>query len=248
MKYNLYLEADSGTFNLLCLEENELKVVLNAYKRGSDSFTIIGRKYYINGLSILKIFSYNLTMPRENFLRYCHKYHQLTITPYEKYLKPSILILYGDDVTADKIGNTEFGEYNTALKQPYTCFIDSERILQLKELKNSSFDFSTLIKLCDEINDNFSRENYFSVAMLSRSLIDHIPPIFNQRLFKEVANNYGSKSFKHCMLHLENSMRKISDSYLHTLITDKTVQPNKTQVNFSPEIDLLLAEVIKICS
>jgi hypothetical protein len=105
-----------------------------------------------------------------------------------------------------------------------------------------------LIKLCDEINDNFSRENYISVAMLCRSLIDHIPPIFNQKLFREVANNYGSKSFKDCMLHLENSMRKIADSYLHTVITKKTIQPNKTQVNFSQEIDLLLGELIKICN
>jgi hypothetical protein len=248
MKYNLYFEADSGTFNVLCLEENELNVIINAYKRGSDSFTINGVKHYINGLSVLKIFTYDLTMPRENFLRYCHKNSQLTINQFEKYLKPSVLKIYGEDITSERIGNIEFGEYKTDRPQNYISFINADRLIQIKELKNSSFDFSTLIKLCDEINDNFARENYFSVAMLCRSLIDHIPPIFNQKSFREVANNYGSKSFKDCMQHLENSMRKIADLYLHSIISKKVVQPNRTQVNFSQEIDLLLSELVKICS
>ena len=53
MKYNLYIQADSGSFNLLCIDESELIVVLNAYKKGSDSLTILGVKYNIYGLSIL---------------------------------------------------------------------------------------------------------------------------------------------------------------------------------------------------
>ena len=248
MKYNLYFKAHSGTFNILCLEEDNLPIILNAYKRGSDSFTLLGVKHIINGLSVLKIFSYDLAMSREDFLRYCHKNNQLTINDFEKYLRPSVLGIYGKDLTAQMIGNTEFGEYKTNTPENLSPFIDSNRLLQIKEIENSSFDFSILIELCNEINDNFNRENYFSVAMLCRSLIDHIPPIFNQKTFKEVANNFGSKSFKDCMQHLDNSMRKIADLYLHTVISTKNLQPNRTQVNFSQEIDLLLSEVIKICS
>lgn len=48
------------------------------------------------------------------------------------------------------------------------------------------------------------------------------------------------------MSRLENSSRKIADSYLHTKIRKKESLPNKTQVNFSNDIDVLLAEIIRI--
>lgn len=125
-------------------------------------------------------------------------------------------------------------------------FINSERIYQLKNLNSQDFDFSKLMAICQELNSNFSNRNYLSVSMLCRALIDHVPPVFNTKTFNEVANNYGSMSFKKNMLHLNNSLRNIADTYLHQQIRKKETLPNKTQIDFKNDIDVLIAEIIRI--
>lgn len=124
-------------------------------------------------------------------------------------------------------------------------FIAISRINELKNLTSNNFDFKKLVKLCEEINDNFENENFLSVAMLSRSILDHVPPIFGYNTFNEVANNYGGQSFKKNMNHLNNSLRSIADSFLHMTIRKKEILPNSVQINFSQDIDVLLAEIIR---
>jgi hypothetical protein len=48
------------------------------------------------------------------------------------------------------------------------------------------------------------------------------------------------------MLNLNNSLRKIADSYLHQPIRKKETLPNKTQINFKNDMDVLFAEIIRI--
>ena len=104
-----------------------------------------------------------------------------------------------------------------------------------------------LIELCRELNECYSNENYLAVAMLTRALLDHIPPIFGFINFSEVANNYkGSRSFKASMLHLDNSCRKIADAHLHGPIRKREVLPSRTQVNFANDVDVLLSEIVRI--
>lgn len=124
-------------------------------------------------------------------------------------------------------------------------YIDKKRFQAIKK-KTGKFDFSKLLRMCTELDHAFSVENYISVILLTRAILDHIPPIFNLNLFTKVANNYGTKSFKDPMSHLENSSRTIADSYLHTKIRSKESLPNKTQVNFSNDLDVLLAEIVRI--
>ncbi|MDD3663384.1 MAG: hypothetical protein PHT84_06010, partial [Candidatus Pacebacteria bacterium] len=124
-------------------------------------------------------------------------------------------------------------------------YIDKKRFQALKK-KTGKFDFSRLLQMLTELDCAFSVGNYISVILLVRAVLDHVPPIFNLNTFTEVANNYGAKSFKDSMSHLENSSRKIADSYLHTKIRKKESLPNKTQVNFSSDIDVLLAEIVRI--
>ena len=124
-------------------------------------------------------------------------------------------------------------------------FINQERIEDLEGLDSKQFDLSRLICMTNEINFSFSENNFISVILLTRALIDHIPPIFEQKNFSAVYGSYGSKSFKESMKHLDASMRKIADSYLHTHIRKKESLPTITQVNFSPDVDVLLAEIIR---
>ncbi len=125
-------------------------------------------------------------------------------------------------------------------------FVDQSRINALKATVSTQFDLSKLTKICEEINDAFRTENYFSVCVLIRTIIDHIPPIFGMKSFSEVANNYGSKSFKDVMYNLENFNRKIADNILHTHIKKKEFIPNITSIDCRVGLDLLLSEIINV--
>lgn len=125
-------------------------------------------------------------------------------------------------------------------------FVNTERIEELKTMTSSTFDFSKLIAYCEEINLCYQNNCFLAVAMLTRAIIDHIPPIFNAPNFQNVYSQNGTKSFKEHMTHLDKSSRKIADSYLHSHIRNKESLPNQTQVNFSQDVDVLLAEICRI--
>jgi hypothetical protein len=126
-------------------------------------------------------------------------------------------------------------------------FVDPSRMSELKGLKSTKYDLSKLIRYCEELDNNFRAECFLSVPMLGRAILDHVPPIFGCKSFSEVANNYaGTKSFKQSMEHLENSLRKIADAHLHVQIRKSEVLPNRTQVNYSADLDVLLAEIVRL--
>ena len=131
-------------------------------------------------------------------------------------------------------------------KQTHPEFVNPDRINELRNISNSKFDFSKLLRYCEEVNLCYQNECYLAVAMLTRAIIDHIPPIFNAPDFQNVYGQNGTKSFKEHMTHLDKSSRKIADSYLHSHIRNKESLPNQTQVNFSQAIDVLLAEICKL--
>jgi hypothetical protein len=127
------------------------------------------------------------------------------------------------------------------------AFIDPNRIDELKNLTSTQFDFSKLIRLCEELNAAFASESYFAVAMLGRALVDHVPPVFSQSTFSEVANNYaGTKSFKASMQTLHRSLRNIADQHLHSAIRSSETLPNARQVDFGSDLDVLLSEVVRL--
>ncbi len=91
--------------------------------------------------------------------------------------------------------------------------IAESRLEEIRALKSSEFDFRKLIRMCEELNIAYREESYFATAMLTRGLLDHVPPIFGRKNFDEVASNYGGKSFKGTMQHLQNASRNVADAY-----------------------------------
>ena len=127
--------------------------------------------------------------------------------------------------------------------------IAESRLDELRALTSSKFDFRKLIRLCEELNINSREECHFATAMLTRGLLDHVPPIFGKNAFSEVANNYGGgggKSFKETMHHLENAARKVADAHLHMPIRKSETLPTAQQVNFAAQLDVLLSEIVRI--
>ena len=140
------------------------------------------------------------------------------------------------------------GSIDTSEKMQF--YVNENRINELKAIKSEKFEFIKLIRLCEETNKCYSERLYFATAALVRSIIDHVPPVFNERSFDGVANNYKaegrSKSFKESMDHLNNSMRKISDKIVHSQITKSETLPNDNQIDCKRDLDVLLEEVIRL--
>ena len=125
-------------------------------------------------------------------------------------------------------------------------FVDRGRINELEAIRTSDFDLKTLIKLCEELNQSWENDSFFAVAALTRTILNHVPPLLGKRTFVEVAENYsGGRSFRDSMKHLEESARKIADGHLHSPVRKKEVLPSRTQVNFSRDLDVLLAEIVR---
>jgi hypothetical protein len=140
---------------------------------------------------------------------------------------------------------TSINQYSGQVASP---FVSVERMNALKELNNTDFDCTRLICLCDELNECASRENAHAVIMLTRSILDHVPPVFGHENFRRVASNYGGGgvSFKKSVERLENQSRRVADRLLHMPIRNREAAPTMHEVNFAPEVETLLAEFCRL--
>ncbi|HNW99006.1 MAG TPA: hypothetical protein PKK00_11410 [Bacteroidales bacterium] len=236
-------------YNIMELNEDDLEIVINAYNKGKLNFTINGKKYSIHNLIEIKIYTYdNKVENLDNFKKRCITNRMIGgSNSFKYYFTPACLELLGKDVTPEIIGNNEFGKLSHREEsKPLNVFVDISRIEELKNISHPDYDLTKLIRFCEELNDNFFRGNYLSVVMIVRSILNHIPPIFSFNNFAEVSNNYsGGQSLKKNLNHLNNSLKNIADSYLHETIRKKEILPNATQVNFSQDLDVLLAEIVR---
>jgi len=123
-------------------------------------------------------------------------------------------------------------------------YIATARLESLRNLHSAQFDLQRLIRICEEINSSWQHSNLIAVGALTRILLDHVPPIFGYETFAQVAAN-APRSSKSVFEVLEQSSRKISDGLIHQVIRKKETLPTDKQVNFSQNVDLLLAEVIR---
>jgi len=122
------------------------------------------------------------------------------------------------------------------------------RITEIRNLQSNSYDFSKLIRLCEELNTAYANGCFFATIMITRAIIDHVPPVFGLKTFSQVSNNYpaGAKAFKDAMKQLDLMARNIANLYLHEHIRSAEALPLPQQVNFGPALDLLLQEVMRI--
>jgi hypothetical protein len=172
------------------------------------------------------------------------RYIESQILPIERAFRPERQKAPGDRPPEIRI---EYSPVRPATAGGLTLIADI-RIAELRTLCSTQFDFQRLIRLCDELNTAYSHGCYLATIMLTRSLLDHVPPLFRKLNFTEVANNYGGggRSFKETVQRLDAAARKIADAHLHTPIRRAETLPTAQQVNFAAELDLLLAEIVRL--
>jgi len=132
-------------------------------------------------------------------------------------------------------------------KQRTDEYVSEKRIQEVIAISSAKFDLKRLIYICKELNTCYQSGQIYTLPLLVRSILDHIPPIFGCKSFKEVANNYsGTKSFRDSANHLEESSRKIGDAFLHTQVRASEALPTSVQVDFRQSLDVILSEIVRI--
>lgn len=131
---------------------------------------------------------------------------------------------------------------------PVKHFVEPSRIDEIESLPKGAHDTTKLVQLLIELNRAYATNSYYSCLLLVRTIVDHVPPIFGQASFSEVANNYagGGRSFRESMQHLQNSCRKLADGSLHTQIRANESVPTAQQVEYRADVDALLGEIIRV--
>lgn len=126
-------------------------------------------------------------------------------------------------------------------------YVDATRLAELRSLSECPWDLTRLIRLCEELNIAHANDCHITTAMLVRTIVNHVPPVFACKNFGEVANNYGgTKSFKGSMQHLNQSLRNIADAQLHEHVRSSETVPYEAQVDFRQDLAVLLSEVVRL--
>ncbi|MEE9554034.1 MAG: hypothetical protein V3W18_07015 [candidate division Zixibacteria bacterium] len=122
-------------------------------------------------------------------------------------------------------------------------FVEFALIDRISSLNPRQFNVSKLARFAQELNENYKRGNYLSCALLIRAIINHVPPIFEQRTFKQVVA-HSSKSVKAILFNLEEGARDIGDLHTHEIVDKFSAPPSKNQIDpYKPNIDVLFREI-----
>ena len=129
-------------------------------------------------------------------------------------------------------------------------YINLGYIDQLKSYDNLKFDLNKLISLCEELNIAYNYDCFFSIGILTRMILDHVPPIFKSKTLIDAASNWtkDKKSFKQIVLNLEKFNRKIYDLMLHSKISEKSQSITFEEVDSKNGLNLLISEIISLLS
>ena len=249
--FNVYIKTQSTYNSLLDIGEEELRLVVDAFLGGESDFMLDGKKYWMNNVFEIRVFTYNNTrgLSGEQLLHEA-KQQGLASQEYMRrdkwYLSPEVLKHLGEDVTRKYITGKQGSKAERVAPPPDGHYVDVGRIDEIEKLASGQFDFVKLIQLLRELNAAHANSSLLSIPMLVRATIDHVAPIFGKNTFAEVCGAYGSRSFRDSMNNLDKSSRKIADSYLHTPIRMRENLPTPVQVNFRHDLDVLLQEIVRI--
>ncbi len=256
MQYNLYIKTGLRTYNIFGSSEAQVAKVVLSYLDGEPDVTLTGKKYFLSEMIELKIFTYEIGEPLDKSVNYY--LNNIHFRKQRKgqngfFLPATTLSKMGKNVTNSFLGDAEYGQNAKRSVLPIQItspFVSESRLNQLSLLSQNNFDLKRLIQLCEEINSNYSSNNFLSVGMIGRTIINHVPPILGFQTFEQVAANYGGpdehRSFKKNMKHLNESLKNISDGILHQTIRKKEVLPNEIQIDFRQDLDVLLGEIVRV--
>ena len=109
---------------------------------------------------------------------------------------------------------------NTALRVTY---VDAQVIAAIRAHNGPSrFDRAKLLRLIDELNDNYARGSTYAAHAVLRALLDHIPPLLDCTNFTAVANNYPWGRTDKAYMRRLLDFKLQADDAMHRQISAKT--------------------------
>ena len=88
-------------------------------------------------------------------------------------------------------GSLEPAGDRNSVPGPRGPYVDGQVIAAIKAYEpRDRFDRAKLLRLIDELNDNYLRGNTYAAHALLRAILDHIPPLLGGADFTAAANNY----------------------------------------------------------
>lgn len=238
-----------GAFNILVVNEDKVAKIVNAYLKGEGKFTLAGETYsFGRNVRILRIFESKNEFSKEEIAALNKNNGSIRNLDGSRCLRPDQLLEFGAEVTEQFVGDRSFGSEKEKKVLESENFINQTRIEALEEINmNCPYDLSKLVNLCIEINDNYTRGNYYSVALLLRTMLNHVPPAFNgKESFDQVLaelNGPKHKTKKEILGRLHELQRKFADLLTHERLREFEPEMTLQQVLFIPEVDYLLQEV-----
>jgi hypothetical protein len=246
MKYNIFLKTQTKTENILDITDESLNIVVESYNNGNDSFFIQGKKYWLNHLFEIQVYTFENEQikTKEDLIKISEVQKLYKKDMFDKYLPKEILEKIGCNVTENFIKG-DFGQLKLKELEMSNLYIAKERIDEIKNIVNADFDLTKLIAMLEELNLAYANKMVLTLSFLVRAIKDHTPPIFGQTDFNQVANS-RTKSIKANFLNLENSLKNIADANIHQHIRKQENLPTMLQVDFKNDLDVLLQEIVRI--
>ena len=135
----------------------------------------------------------------------------------------------------------------TPINRNENFLISKEMIDKFRLKQHPKLKYSRLVVLLGEINSSWNNGNYNAVALLIRTVMNHIPPVFGFKKFEEVANNPKfSSSVKRALGTLQNSMKHLADIIAHEQISEKEPRSiSEVEVDCRQSLKLLLDEILR---
>jgi hypothetical protein len=101
-------------------------------------------------------------------------------------------------------------------------YIDAQVIAALKAQEGTDwFDRSKLLRLIDELNDNYVRGNGYAAHALLRAILDHIAPLLGCADFTGAVNNYRWNRTDRSYMRKLLDFKLQADDVLHRQISSK---------------------------
>lgn len=251
MTFNIFIGYGMGRYNILAIPERHVDIIVKAWLKGEESFFLSGEKYQCKHFNSLKIFKNEAGHSKEKLEKIKEEYGQGSGFFNHSYFTPNQLNEFGEDITDETIGDRGYGsEKDTKTVYAVSAndlFISNERINDFKKLEGSiKYDLKKLIKICHEINDNYINENFYSVSLLIRTILNHIPPAFKgKESFEQVLAELNGKKHqtrKEIFSRLQDLQRKLADLTAHEKLRENEPSMDAQDVQFIPEINFLLKE------
>lgn len=123
-------------------------------------------------------------------------------------------------------------------------FISQSLIDRLEGIADSDLNADKLCGYCRELNSSYYHGNIVACLLLIRTIMNHIPPLFGQNSFEQVAANVP-RSQKEMFSHLQSGVRKLADMYAHQPIRRHDEYPTQAQIDpYKPQVEVLLQELL----